>query len=42
VTDRLNAASLPASNSNGWGHFTTLRTAQAGEVLRGISFAPAQ
>src|SRR6266853_1179443 len=42
VTDRLNAVNLPASNSNGWGHFTTLRTAQAGEVLRGISFAPAQ
>jgi len=42
VTDRLNAVSLPASNSNGWGHFTTLRTAQAGEVLRGIAFAPAQ
>jgi hypothetical protein len=42
VTDRLNAVSLPASNSNGWGHFTTLRRAQAGEVLRGISFAPAQ
>jgi hypothetical protein len=42
VTDRLNAVSLPASNSNGWGHFTTLRTARAGEVLRGISFAPAQ
>jgi len=42
VTDRLNALSLPASNSNGWGHFTTLRTAQAGEVLRGISLAPAR
>ena len=42
VTDRLNAVSLPASNANGWGHFTTLRTAQAGEVLRGISLAPAQ
>jgi hypothetical protein len=42
VTDRLNAVSLHARNSNGWGHFTTLRTAQAGEVLRGISFAPAQ
>jgi hypothetical protein len=42
VTDRLNAVSLPASNSSGWGHFTTLRTAQAGEVLRGISFAPAE
>jgi len=42
VTDRLNAVSLPASNSNGWGHFTTLRNAQAGEVLRGIAFAPAE
>ena len=42
VTDRLIAVSLPASNSNGWRHFTTLHTAQAGEVLRGISFAPAQ
>jgi hypothetical protein len=42
VTDRLNATSLPPSNSNGWGHFTTLRAAQAGEVLRGISFAPAE
>jgi hypothetical protein len=42
VTDRLNAVSRPASNSKGWGHFTTLRTAQAGEVLRGIAFAPAE
>jgi hypothetical protein len=42
VADRLNATSLPPSNSNGWGHFTTLRAAQAGEVLRGISFAPAE
>jgi len=42
VTDRLNATSLPPGNSNGWGHFTTLRAAQAGEVLRGISFAPAE
>ena len=42
VTDRLNATSLPRSNSSGWGHFTTLRTAPAGEVLRGISFAPAE
>ena len=42
VTDRLNATSLAPSNSSGWGHFTTLRTAQAGEVLRGISFAPAE
>lgn len=42
VTDRLKAVSLPASNSHGWGHFTTLRTAQAGEVLRGVAFAPAE
>jgi hypothetical protein len=42
VTDRLNALSLPVSNSNGRGDFTTLRTAQAGEVLRGIAFAPGQ
>jgi hypothetical protein len=42
ATDRLNATSLPPSDSDGWGHFTTLRAAQAGEVLCGISFAPAE
>jgi hypothetical protein len=49
VTDLLKATSLPTHGSNqdkgiddgnGWGHFTTIRSAQAGEVLRGISFAP--
>ena len=42
VTDRLNATSLSPGNSSGWGHFTTLFAAQAGEVLRGIAFAPGQ
>jgi uncharacterized protein (TIGR03437 family) len=35
ITDTLAAATAPASAT-----FTTLRTAVAGEVLRGISFAP--
>jgi uncharacterized protein (TIGR03437 family) len=35
ITDTIAATTLPASES-----FTTLRTAVAGEVLRGISFAP--
>jgi hypothetical protein len=47
VKDLLNATSLPLGNggssqSHAWGHFTTLRSAQAGEVLRGISFAPSE
>jgi len=41
VKDLLDATSLPAGG-RGLTHFTTLRTAQAGEVLRGISFAPGQ
>jgi hypothetical protein len=43
VTDRLAATTLPAANSGSddrFGQFVTLRTAQAGEVLRGIAFAP--
>jgi hypothetical protein len=44
VTDLLKATSLPTHSSkddeDDWGHFTTIRSAQAGEVLRGISFAP--
>ena len=42
VTDLLKATSLPthSTNGDGWGHFTTIRSAQAGEVLRGVSFAP--
>jgi hypothetical protein len=45
VTDLLKATSLPAS-SNGehkdhsWGRFSTIRSAEAGEVLRGVAFAP--
>jgi hypothetical protein len=41
VTDRLNATALPSGNDDGWGHFVTIRAAQAGEVLRGVAFAPA-
>jgi len=44
VKDLLNSSSLPAgsgsSDNHGWGHFQVLRTAQAGEVLRGIAFSP--
>jgi uncharacterized protein (TIGR03437 family) len=35
ITDNLAATTAPASET-----FTTLRTANAGEILRGISFAP--
>ena len=37
VTDLLSATTLP---SGGLGHFTTVRSAAAGEVLRGVAFAP--
>jgi hypothetical protein len=45
VTDVLNATTLPTGDGHhDWrgflGHFMTLRSAQAGEVFRGISFAP--
>jgi hypothetical protein len=45
VTDRLSATTLPTSDGDHDGddsleHFTTLRTANAGEVLRGVAFAP--
>jgi hypothetical protein len=40
VTDLLSAPSLPTGNGQGWGTFTTIRTAQAGEVFRGVAFAP--
>ncbi|MGA8767691.1 MAG: hypothetical protein WB559_11790 [Candidatus Acidiferrales bacterium] len=45
VTDVLNATTLPTGDGHhDWrgflGHFVTLRSAQAGEVFRGISFAP--
>lgn len=38
VSDLLRATTLPTSR--GLGHFRTIRSAQFGEVLRGISFAP--
>jgi len=38
VTDLLKATTLPASD--GLGKFVTIRSANAGEVLRGITFAP--
>src|SRR4029077_1921245 len=47
VKDLLKATTLPAPGKGGegdddsWGHFTTIRSANAGEVLRGVSFAPA-
>ena len=45
VKDLVNSSSLPAGSSrnadnHAWGHFEVLRTAQAGEVLRGITFSP--
>jgi hypothetical protein len=42
VTDRLDAMTLPKreGGDDGLGRFVTLRAAKAGEVLRGISFAP--
>jgi len=45
VSDILSATTLPTpGNDRDWdpsiGHFFTLRTAQAGEVFRGIAFAP--
>lgn len=46
VTDRLSATTLPTGDGDhdrddSLEHFTTLRTANAGEVLRGVVFAPA-
>jgi hypothetical protein len=40
VTDLLKANTLPTGGS--LGHFATIRTAQAGEVFRGVTFAPRQ
>jgi hypothetical protein len=42
VTDRLEAKTLPKSEGHhDWlGHFATIRAAKAGEVLRGVTFAP--
>ena len=45
VTDLLKATSLPAGDGDHdrdgrLGHFVTIRSAQSGEVLRGVAFAP--
>jgi hypothetical protein len=43
VTDLLSATTLPNGHRNGdrsLGYFETIRAAQAGEVFRGIAFAP--
>ena len=39
VTDRLSDTALP-TGQYGLGHFTTIRSARAREVLRGVAFAP--
>ena len=39
VIDLLKATTLPSAG-DGLGHFVTLRSAQAGEVLRGVALAP--
>ena len=43
VTDRLDATTLPkgaGDRDDSLGHFVTLRSARAGEVFRGVAFAP--
>jgi hypothetical protein len=45
VTDVLSATTLPTGDGDrdrddGIGHFVTLRSAKAGEVFRGVAFAP--
>jgi hypothetical protein len=45
VTDRLDATTLPTGDGDhdkddSLGHFVTIRSANAGEVLRGVAFAP--
>jgi len=45
VTDVLNATTLPTGDGDRdrddrIGHFVTLRSAKAGEVFRGVAFAP--
>jgi hypothetical protein len=45
VTDRLNATTLPKGDGDhdrddSLGHFVIIRSAKAGEVLRGVAFAP--
>jgi hypothetical protein len=45
VKDLLQATTLPIKNGgddkdHSWGQFTTIRSAQTGEVFRGVAFAP--
>ena len=45
VTDRLNATTLPQGagendRDGSLGRFATIRSARAGEVFRGVAFAP--
>ena len=45
VTDLLSATTLPTGDGDhdkddSWEHFVTIRSARAGEVLRGVAFAP--
>jgi len=45
VRDRLDATTLPTGDGDndrddGLGHFVTIRSAKAGEVFRGVAFAP--
>jgi hypothetical protein len=45
VSDLLSATTLPTGDGNGdredrVGHFVTIRSAKAGEVFRGVAFAP--
>ena len=45
VSDKLSATTLPQGDGDHdrddrFGHFVTIRTANAGEVLRGVAFAP--
>ncbi len=47
VTDLLKATGLPVGDGNHdrddrLGHFVTIRSAQSGEVLRGVAFAPSE
>jgi len=39
VTDRVSDTTLPTGH-DGLGRFTTVRSARAGEVFRGIALAP--
>jgi hypothetical protein len=43
VTDRLDATTLPTGGDDEkLGHFVTIRSAKAGEVFRGVAFAPVE